>query len=313
MAEARLKKQDLKDWLKHHNRIVAAKHNKMDEYQMYDTLALEGLKQEQYPEEKLEELINVPISQLDANGTMLPLKKTSKPAHAVIEKILRSDKNRARFDAGLNPATLLSENRRKLILRTLASEVEADDGSSISGKSIDDAINMDTPGRGKDLYVPGVSQSLASASIVSVSGTSTTESLAKLGVDPRTRQFQPKWEHYNTMRSRWKYVQPQVKHLVSDKEAFAPVTVQNFIQVGKRTLTGNVNDINSFLKSEQRKLDRGRRVLNESVVLRAEKAERDARCYVPLHAVRWRGADGSSISQDHHGAGGEGGGASHAH
>ena len=36
--------------------------------------------------------------------------------------------------------------------------------------------------------------------------------------------YMPKWEDYNIMQSRWKYVCPQTKRLVPDYELLVPIT-----------------------------------------------------------------------------------------
>jgi hypothetical protein len=256
-----------------------------DRHDLFDEVTLDGLKMERRPKQQLAKLMNVPISQLGPDGTMQPLRKTRKQPHQIIEKLLQSNANRERIEAGMNPATLLAENRRKLILKTLASEVDNEDSSQLSVRD-NATVDILTPGR--EDSIDDDATSLGSfRTFKTLKTASTAATLAKLGVDPASRQFKPNWGHYNTMRSRWKYVQPQVKHLVDEEEMFAPVTVQNFVTIGKRTLVGNINDVNSFLHQEQSLMDRSKSVLSGSMVLVQQKKEQDARHYVPMHSVRW--------------------------
>jgi hypothetical protein len=64
--------------------------------------------------------------------------------------------------------------------------------------------------------------------------------------DPLNRptKFQPKWDNYDTMKARWKYLHPQTKQLAT--QSYAPTTSSSFVKSRGTRLYGKQTDFDYY-------------------------------------------------------------------
>jgi hypothetical protein len=82
--------------------------------------------------------------------------------------------------------------------------------------------------------------------------------------DPLNRptKFQPKWDNYDTMKARWKYLQPQTKQLAT--QSFAPRTSSSFVKSRGTKLYGKQTDFDYYHSQVDSQMTRSSKSLNNS-------------------------------------------------
>lgn len=108
-----------------------------------------------------------------------------------------------------------------------------------------------------------------------------------LSIDEKPASFHPQWEHYNTMRTRWRYLQPQVRGLVDDPQLVAPTTSTSHVRVGQTLLSGKYIDYQNFQSTVQARQSKTLNVAARSLMMsRKQEQERWDKLYVPKPFVR---------------------------
>ena len=216
--------------------------------------------------------------------------------------------------AGIHPVTLLTEQKRKVILHALtstktrrynrtATSTKLPNVASVSEK-IEEAVSKQAgesnsvhtslDSYGSVLTADTSQTKTGQISINRLLGTtgsdraSMSQSHNKSNLPPvkmANKPFEPKWEHYDTMRARWMYLQPQVKHLVGEETRRAPRTNQRYLEVGNEVLNGDLNDVSYYESITSGKVEKSRRVMNHTSKLLADRIERESRHYKPSPCV----------------------------
>eukprot|EP01038_Epipyxis_sp_PR26KG_P006088 gene6088-8390_t len=241
----------------------------------------------------------------DSNGSVAHNNNHLKSSIALETLFLEDNKNTQyykRFKAGMNPITLLTEKKRKIILNAL---------SDINYTSNDDSRNNSKNNKGgkkgiisesKEISMEKVNDQLMNKYswhdlVSNEHHNNHTISKNKLAPLPNRsihtqnidRKFRPSWDHYDTMRSRWLYVQPQIKHLVGDVDIIAPKTSQKYLQVNDNNLSANYVDASNFEKTRSKRITREDKIALQTVELKRLKDEYErSKIYKPQFAVRYK-------------------------
>lgn len=123
--------QELTNWLSHHNTEIAAKHKKRAKGVEYTRELLDGFKFDTNPKSKIVSLINFVSTPNEVVGPevatkTLPTLREQKALRVgdSVEKVLRHRINQQNYKAGINPVTLMTAHRRKIILQALTNSDE---------------------------------------------------------------------------------------------------------------------------------------------------------------------------------------------
>lgn len=353
-CQQRLQSHDLRTWLKHHGeKKVSRKYESNEVGRKHYELLMGGLEGMDNPEKELTSILKFAAPESVSPTGKLQFHKDGEIAGRAITNVLHGTKNYNRYKAGLHPVTLLTEQKRKVILHALTSSrrrhksrgrprsssnklpnlneaVSSPSGtpqdmlrsSTLSGKSTaadsttvpaittaNDVDNQSVASTAQRSYT-SQSSSLATASQSSKTGVSinrllglntrgsvksassssvlTKESSQVSSIPPiavTNKNFMPKWEHYDTMRARWMYIQPQVKHLAAQSDIRAPRTNQRYLEVNNEVLNGDLNDISYYESVSSGVKDKSHRILNHTSQLLADRIERESRYYKPNPCV----------------------------
>lgn len=369
--QQRMYTHELHRWLKSTGRKdVLEKYETAEMGRKNYDLLISGLESEENSEEKLATIVRFAKPGAVANNLLSgeALEDTlSETAGGAITKVLHGSSNIARNKAGIHPVTLLTEQKRKVILHALMNKEhvrpehrvkqqvpknmlqaawpsgdEADSSmqksSSIVLTQAHISCHSDGAGTRK---ISAIGRMQSSSSIVHDNKSlSSQDTYTTIGSDRRNnldrllqlkgklqspsqhsrsmqsqtrskgfsqqhqqhqssasnnssvppmnlkdRHFQPKWEHYDTMRARWSYLHPQVRHLLPQDGHLAPDTNQRYLHVDGVVLNGKLNDIQYYESVHDRMQHKSQRVMNHTGQLLAEKIEREGRYYKPNPCV----------------------------
>ncbi|KAJ1425265.1 hypothetical protein B484DRAFT_451163 [Ochromonadaceae sp. CCMP2298] len=260
---------DLRSWLKHHNRNVSKQfeHNYKSEKERKHLL--HGLHYENNPEKALETVLSLAVvKKKNRNGKDVGI--TSNDCHHAITRMLHDTSMHDRYSAGINAATLLAEQRRKIVMNALTDVGYSGEEKKESESKLADYL--ETREREREME----ENSCGGKALPAVKKSLNAENL----------RFRPKWEHYDTMRSRWGYIQPQVKHLAEEQDVLAPRSCQRYMRVDKETvLVGNLNDIRHYESMAEKKSILSTKVGTHSRRMQAARDKKAAEYYIPSPCV----------------------------
>ena len=133
-----------------------------------------------------------------------------------------------RNELDLSPLRILTEHRRKLLLKSLCGFDDVDEKRNSARVGVENSFNL------RECEMPTLPEEkvvkyFPSKNIVD----SKESSSAKPNTYSKTmRKFAPKWDHYDVMRHRWISLQPATKRLVVNVEEYIPTSsVHNSIHV----------------------------------------------------------------------------------
>jgi hypothetical protein len=240
-ASELLAKEDLKRWMHHHNRQVA--HRIGDEKQSKKNFEelVQSLKLDKNPRKTASLLIGkeaLIAEQPKRDLTGAPKGGVQLKYDEIIagriarEKISKQLQDRPHGSI-LSPGLLLTEARRKEILEKLRSGICVEEDAIVPlDLAADSSGHL---GRDSPQKLDGKLE----------------ERRKLVQQESVKRAFRPKWEHYDTMKARWTYIQPQTKHLVPNEKVLAPSSSTCVFPVADTTITGNLVEINNFLTRSQ--------------------------------------------------------------
>ena len=199
-----------------------------------------------------------------------------------------------RYNSGVHPVTLLTEQRRKIVLNALTDIGYVTEDRKTSQSKLADYIEskinptIDTE---KGNFTPKLTPlptPVHGTRSHKHSGAYNHDSAGSVQHD-QYRRFQPKWDHYDTMRARWGYIQPQVRLMKRDDDLIAPRSSHKYVKVdGHKTVVhGNVNDIHRFETIHERKLAKQNSVSSKSELIETIRLEKLNTYYIPSPCVRY--------------------------
>lgn len=268
----------LRQWLKVHSQAVSKKYERTEINQQYKKTLMAGLDTEDDPNLALRNIINVRHS----DDMLVKYEVSPLVCSKVMENVLSDKSLRPRVECGIHPVTLLAEKRRKIILRALTSIKPSPSGS------------VDVP------ITEVISKSLSKAELLAFQDDSVRRYEASLSNSSRSknsnplvdynnlRRFNPEWQNYNTMRTRWGYIKPQIAKLTSERSTIVPTTTQRYIEINKdTTINGNINDIQYFKMKHDRQRAMDERVKTKRNELELARIKEMNTFYVPTPCVRY--------------------------
>lgn len=162
-------------------------------------------------------------------------------AGALVENTVRKETRSKPLKSMMSPAVVLTEQRRNIILESLMTGGLPDDSRLLSNDIVLKDMIENSPDKNS-------ASSITREVVQKHSLNSLTEKPA-----PLESPFKPRWQDYNTMKTRWNYILPQTKKLSGDRSAklVAPTTSTNFIPINGLLLHGNYLDIHHTEKRLQ--------------------------------------------------------------
>mmetsp|Transcript_25813 Transcript_25813/g.43330 ORF Transcript_25813/g.43330 Transcript_25813/m.43330 type:complete len:312 (-) Transcript_25813:230-1165(-) len=288
-----LANNDMRKWLKHHNQNVLRRYEHHLRNERQRKILLHSLHSEENPQEALEGILNLTIMKKPNRlGKVTPI-NASECSHAVSTMMQDSSLNE-RYHSGVNPSTLLAEQRRKILLNALTDVGYVTEKPEDSKAKVTELLQTRAAAetakqernvarnaeRGRHSNVnqkklrPLTGSRPIKQEISSSAGTSSPE------------KFRPKWDHYDTMRTRWSYIQPQVKHLVDEQDMLAPRRNQKYMKVDPDTvLVGNVNDIRHYESLHENRSFLDTRISTHSKRMQDARIKKANTYYIPSPCV----------------------------
>lgn len=218
---------------------------------------------------------------------------------------------RKQYESGINPATILTEYRRKIILHgltdgsnvdlprnfcktkitdyTLYGDVDSDIASSNDSVTVNSDAKifriMAADRQNRDTLASTFDASLkTSNSYSSTIEGSTINTNATLSVDT---EFKPKWNSYPSMRSRWLFIQPQVKHLHGEDTAISPHKSRSQITSLDHGEVANIKEVKYIENKFEVKKKREERIRKSTNEMLFQREMEKNRYYRPEFGVRY--------------------------
>lgn len=327
------REKELISWLSHHNQEVGKKFQDRADGRHYTRELLQGLRTERNPEHKVDALVDFVAPNPEDNriGGGLPSFEDRKAQRVreSIEKVLQNKLNRENYNAGMNPATLMAAQRRKIILQALT-DTKEDIGSSRefckekvekylkksmeSDGSIQSSVSLKP--RTKSRSRKNAHQIKSFGLIIQTDGnlnakmeaqnaTTPTDSHAESReidkfVNMRNEKsmsiernvdapFIAKWNSYDTMRCRWKYIKPQTKDLKTHVEAPVSGDLANRYLTGDSSekIYGPLNNLLQYQHVTRSSMQRKQRIAAISHEMRENARTKRERVYKPDVCVKY--------------------------
>lgn len=291
-----LESLDLRQWLSHHNKNISKRyeHHQQSEKQRKDLLL--GLQSERNPEKALGTILEFAFPRaIKKNGKTVNNALSSSACSKAIQNMLHDSSLHERYVSGVNAVTLLTEQRRKIVLNALTDQGYVNEEKQVSENKLKDYIESKgstvlDDGRGftpKLTPIPTPQHSKHRHHHHHHHHASHSHEPPHDPDEP-LRRFEPKWDHYDTMRARWGYIRPQIKKLVQEQQVVAPRKSQKYVQVDKElVIHGNVNDIDHYHSCKVKKLAKLSNVSSKSQKLEADRIEEASKYYIPSPCVRY--------------------------
>eukprot|EP01039_Chlorochromonas_danica_P009113 gene9113-10060_t len=197
--------------------------------------------------------------------------------------MIREELARDRRKASLSPALILTQRKRADILSRLMNGVslvedEQDVFQTIHSPNPSHLLPLASSSssqqqiqKKKHHQLTGGLSSSSSSALSSAALQQQSMTKTDIYMLGNTPSFTPKWDHYNTMRSRWKYLQPQVRHLVEEDNVLAPATSTSYLKLGQVQLGGSYVDIQHFQSTVKAQNSKSLSIAARSMMLEQER------------------------------------------
>lgn len=151
-----------------------------------------------------------------------------------------------RLRSGMNPATLNTEYRRKVILKALLDTSDVKDSRDDCKKKLTSFIkNRESVENGNISKSSSLSTYNSSNSFVK------HRSLGSPSTSPsKDSKFRPEWKNYDIMRHRWSYLRPQTRELMDESSLILPEDNSQVICVDDEILSGSITDIRHYKRTQ---------------------------------------------------------------
>lgn len=210
-------KDDLRKWLYHHSTTVSKRVMKEHTHRTYYQNLVKSLRNEADPKAAAMLLIeaNQHIQHVPDDIDEESL------AGGVVKQELQKEYEISPSKEHISPGVVLTERRRKLILERLQNGGFDDQDHILHEQDI--TLSTESFGdRSRFNYEVKIEKS-------------------------ERGPFEPKWDHYNTMRMRWRYIRPQAQMLIPDQHIIAPKSNSYMMKSAKgETINANFVDIVDF-------------------------------------------------------------------
>lgn len=278
---------ELRKWLKFHNQDVSTKYESTEKQFQHKRLLLNGLETELNPNEKLKTIINVTNDPIRINNSeeVLPIL-----CNKAIENVLVDKKYKNRYNAGMHPITLLAEKRRKIILNALYTIKPSQNNDELPiNNIIHNSMSQNDLNTFETTFNNMIINKKNNNILIShPNDTNINKNHLLNNNNNNNQKFQPKWEHYNTMRSRWSYIKPQITDLIDHKSILAPTSNQKYLKIDNNTIIrGNLNDIIYYQTIKHKKINMENNIKNKRNQIELNKTKALNTYYIPNPCVRY--------------------------
>jgi len=183
---------------------------------------------------------------------------TSAVFNSSMDRIREYDTEK-RWDAGVNGMTLLTEYRRKLIFHAMLASGDVLEERSSAREKLDAYLHLYAPelldrteeeeeeGNEKVVTLPPLPSHIKSKK-------EKKEKEKEKKKNKKAKQetnFSPQLADYDTMRNRWRFIQPQIRDFSNERTAalVPPTTGERWVAVGRDVkVHGTFSDAKNFLK-----------------------------------------------------------------
>ena len=181
-----------------------------------------------------------------------------------------------RWRRGLNAMTLLTEYRRKIIFHAMLGSKDVDEDRSVAREKLDSYLaswcpelledadaaareaSKTSPEQGVGGWRGDIDEGLAAATAVAApprkpikpieysrNGTSGKRRIDVMKKEEKRNTFEPKWGEFDTMRNRWRFLQPQVRQLLREDE-LVPTSPEKLVRVHSVPVRGSARELDDF-------------------------------------------------------------------
>lgn len=226
--------KELREWLIAHGNPVGEKYQEEFENKRYYNQFMKSLTTDRRPMDTASLILS---TENLASDIPVPVSRVGK----VVRQRLQSEISKQPELSLLSPAVVLAQKRRKEVISKIQTGNWPLDYNPlpITVQESDD-LSVDLATKQHSKFLP-----------------------ADVLTSPK--KFEPKWEHYDTMKSRWKYVRPQTRQLV--QEYIAPETSTSYLRMRGTKLYGSQQDLNYFQSQVESQSFRASRILDKSGTL----------------------------------------------
>ena len=291
---------DLRVWLSHHNKNISKRYEHHEQNERRRKELLHGLAGEQNPQKELNNLLDLSLPKLvKRNGEFLNVALSGGACNKAVNNMLQDPTMKERYNSGVNAVTLLAEQRRKIVLNALTGSGHMTEDRKTSQEKLQGFIEARNssgenikPISSKITTLPEIQHEKQhnhhpqhSSSNRSHNSHHTSSSQSDVSYQ---HKFQPQWDHYDTMRTRWGYLQPQIRKLINEDIAHAPCKSQKYMKVHNKTLIhGSVNDIDYYHTVHEKKSEKTSDVFSKSQKINEERIRKASEYYIPSPCVRY--------------------------
>jgi hypothetical protein len=286
---------ELRNWLSHHNKNISKRYEHHEKNERQRKQLLHGLSSERNPEKALGTILELAFPRIvKKNGLPANVSLNANACNRAVQTMLHDADAHDRYNLGLHPVTLLAEQRRKVVLNALTDFDYPYEDKRLSRRKL--AVCLEARGSPPIPGSRGFTPKLTPLPAAQLNGhhhhhggrTHHNTGTAHHEEFSPIRKFEPKWEHYDVMRTRWHYLQPQVRNLKHEGEAYNPEKFEsNDKSDTESVLHGSVVDMHHHNRVHERILHRTSSVSEKSQKLVADRDEKASRYYRPTPCVRY--------------------------
>ena len=192
---------------------------------------------------------------LDDHPEQIDIKKgiqTTK-LDSAFSTIVKYDKGR--LTAGINPSTIMTEYRRKVVIEALMNPTSSTSTENVKDHEIHDlacrklkkyleVTKSFQQEKGKAANERRLSHRSADMDKSKISNISNGRDTKK--PDKPKYGFNPSWQDYDTMKVRWQYIQPQIRELVQYEHMLAPSSPDPCVAIEDEKLFASYVDVERF-------------------------------------------------------------------
>lgn len=183
------------------------------------------------------------IKESSQRGSISTKLAESSKFKGAVNKLCDYDKH-DRWGSGLNANTLMTEYRRKVLFHALLDSGDVDEPREDAHEKVRRFIQINYPHEMSEHDKAEMEREMAEAARLEAQRKKISTKKGK-PLDDETH-FQPKWEDYDVMKNRWRYIRPQLGSLMARNDLIPKNTSRKTMTKTGHVVTGFVQDITRF-------------------------------------------------------------------